>query len=70
MKLLNILNACLIVVTLVNAVTYESLEIDTSQKQLAEEEMIKELTLPIINISTRNNNELILSRESYTEAVN
>jgi len=70
MKLLYILNICLIItVTLVKATTYESLGIDIIQKQLAEEKMIEESTLPVINISTRNNSEPILSRDIYTEAV-
>ncbi|ORX75976.1 hypothetical protein BCR32DRAFT_271578 [Anaeromyces robustus] len=70
MKILNISTLCLIIATkFVNAVSYESLGIDASQKQLAEEKMLEESTLPIINISTRNNSELILSRENYTEAV-
>ncbi|KAG4086119.1 hypothetical protein H8356DRAFT_1060701 [Neocallimastix lanati (nom. inval.)] len=49
--------------------TYESLNIDAAQKQQFKDEIIKDSLLPVINISTRNNTEHILSRETYTECV-
>ena len=49
--------------------TYESLGIDALQKQQVETKMEEESSLPVINISTKNNSELILSREIYTDCV-
>jgi len=54
---------------LVNAHTYESLGIDAIKKQEFENSIAKEYQFPIINISTRNNNELILSNKNYTDCV-
>lgn len=49
--------------------TYEKLNVDRNDKQEFELAVSKENELPIINITTSNNNELILSREIYTDCV-
>ncbi|KAG4092020.1 hypothetical protein H8356DRAFT_1294776 [Neocallimastix lanati (nom. inval.)] len=49
--------------------TYESLGIDALQKHQVETKMEEESSLPVINISTKNNSELILSRDNYTDCV-
>ncbi len=49
--------------------TYESLGVSAATKQNFEEKMKAETSLPVINVTTKNNNEYILSREVYTECV-
>jgi len=69
MKTLFIIIHCLLVVFFVHAHTYESLGIDAVQKLEAEEKMAVKTKFPVINISTRDNHELILSKEIYTDCV-
>ncbi|OUM68355.1 hypothetical protein PIROE2DRAFT_58123 [Piromyces sp. E2] len=59
----------LLFINTIGAHTYESLGIDDAQKQENNVMIANESVLPVINISTRNNTELILSREIYTDCV-
>ena len=59
----------LFIINIVSAHSYESLNIDALQKQENEKRMEEESVFPVINISTFNNTELILSRENYTDCV-
>ncbi|OUM69991.1 hypothetical protein PIROE2DRAFT_57062 [Piromyces sp. E2] len=52
-----------------NINTYESLGIDAIQKQKAEEKLASDLLFPVINISTRNNTELIIHSDYYIDCV-
>ena len=49
--------------------TFESLKVDKAAKKAFEEEVAAETDLPIINITTNENSELILSKEVYTSCV-
>ena len=49
--------------------TYKTLNVDKNAKQKFEDKISKQNKLPIINITTSNNSELILSREVYTNCV-
>lgn len=49
--------------------TYESLNVDAEAKNSFEEKTAAKTKLPVINITTNNNSELILSREVYTDCV-
>jgi len=68
-SLLFITLVILFIINVISAHTYESLSIDATQKQEIEQKIIEESVLPVINISTFNNTELILSRENYTDCV-
>jgi len=52
-----------------NINTYESLGIDKLQKQEVEEKITTVSKLPVINISIKNNTELILSKDEYVDCV-
>ncbi|ORX46205.1 hypothetical protein BCR36DRAFT_585342 [Piromyces finnis] len=70
MKFLSI--ASLLVLSIINGInahTYESLGINAVKKQETEALISKEHTIPIINVSTKDNSELILSRDNYTDCV-
>jgi len=72
MKSFLVITLFTVFISLANATenhTYESLGIDSIQKQQIEAKIIENSSLPIINISTRNNSELILSRDIYTDCV-
>jgi len=72
MKSLLLIILCILTSFRVNALndnTYESLGIDSFQKQEIEENISAVSKLPVINISTKNNSELILSKEEYTDCV-
>eukprot|EP00833_Pecoramyces_ruminatium_P018401 jgi/Orpsp1_1/1192433/evm.model.d7180000093204.1 len=69
MKNLFITILSLIIVSIAYAHTYESLGIDAIQKQEFEKKIAEETVFPVINISTRNNTELILSKDIYTDCV-
>ncbi|MBO5448399.1 MAG: CotH kinase family protein [Ruminococcus sp.] len=49
--------------------TYESLSVDAEAKKSFEEKIASQTKLPVINVTTNNNSELILSKEIYTECV-
>ena len=49
--------------------TFESLSVDRDAKRSFEEEIAAETDLPIINITTKENKEKILSREIYNSCV-
>jgi len=53
----------LFIINIISSHSYESLSIDVLQKQEIEKKIRNKSVLPIINISTLNNNELILSRD-------
>jgi len=59
----------LFIINIVSSHSYESLNIDALQKQEIEKKIEDESVLPVINISTLNNTELILSRDQYTDCV-
>jgi len=61
--------ALLFSIVIVNANSYESLGVDAAQKQIVEQKILQESSLPVIHITTRNNTELILSREEFTDCV-
>lgn len=49
--------------------TYQSLGVDAAAKQSFESRIAAETELPVINVTTNNNSELILSKEIYTDCV-
>ncbi len=49
--------------------TFESLGVDKEAKKAFEDSVAKNTKLPVINITTQNNSELILSKELYTSCV-
>ena len=49
--------------------TYESLGVDAAAKEAFEQNISSQTNLPVINVTTNNNSEMILSREVYTECV-
>lgn len=52
-----------------DAHTYESLGVDRTEKDSFEEKISAQTKLPVINVTTTNNNEMILSKEIYTDCV-
>lgn len=49
--------------------TYESLSVSAEAKQAFEDKTAAQTDLPVINVTTKNNSEMILSREIYTNCV-
>ncbi|MBQ8965039.1 CotH kinase family protein [Ruminococcus sp.] len=49
--------------------TFESLSVDRDAKKSFEEEIAAKTDLPIINVTTNENSEMILSKEIYTSCV-
>ena len=56
-------------VSAADAHTYESLGVDGEAKAEFEAETSANTSLPVINVTTNNNSELILSKEVYTDCV-
>ncbi|ORX46212.1 hypothetical protein BCR36DRAFT_585358 [Piromyces finnis] len=69
MKSLLFTTLILLLINLINAHSYESLGIDAVQKKETEKIIEDESQFPVINISTKDNSELIISRENYTDSV-
>eukprot|EP00833_Pecoramyces_ruminatium_P017373 jgi/Orpsp1_1/1191405/evm.model.d7180000085540.1 len=67
--LFSLLVAFIALTNVVNAHTYESLGVDALEKEEFIKKTIEETKFPVVSITTRNNNELILSRDNYTDCV-
>ena len=63
------LSVSMLCVMQASAHDYESLGVDAAAKEQFEKTVDAKTQLPIINITTKNNSELILSKEVYTDCV-